>query len=71
MKYLLIILLVVGCTHNDEATRWLSDHPKPIKIYCIGSNGLGEKYYTFVDSTGNVYGTGPTELELPNRIDKP
>jgi len=74
---LLILLLSVvflcgGCGRNNnemETKLWVSQHPKPITCMYVGSNIMGENFYTLIDANGNIFSTGRVAMNFPDVID--
>lgn len=78
MKPLLTLLLAftvfasTGCNYEDNtqtAIKWLCTHKKPIRCELNSETLVGDKEYTFIDATGDIYTTGLTRLNLPNLYD--
>ena len=69
---LLATVLLLSCgtkERTQEAIKWITKAPKPIKVYNHAMNGWNyERDYTLVDSLGVIFYTGEVYLTLPDTI---
>lgn len=67
--YVLIIMVLVGCSDDDGITLWIAKHDKPIiALKSEVKDGNYHHRYTLLSADGSIYASGWTYVELPDTI---